>query len=267
MSSVCFHLSAVCIGMFFSSAWSSWQVWQQIRAGFLLAGVRGSWFPPKQTVIWVEAFHRTSSTRVHEHIWKTGDCRVENGAIHTIVFINRQQFHESCLCSCWIHCIGCFAACSSHSAHITHPDQSHIRHTDHVYPLRTPSPGIYQGNPALTQARGPERTVSLEMRCQPLWVHIQREWITEVFLLRLCFVYKSVYVCVSIIASVEGACLSVLWLWGADSSPRVRPRLRRLTHQCKHTHNTFSHKGAYPQNPPLMEAPAVFSWVFMHSFL
>lgn len=39
---------------------------------------------------------------------------------------------------------------------------------------------------------GPERAVSLEMRaqpqsgCQPLWVHIQREWITEGFLLRLC---------------------------------------------------------------------------------
>lgn len=84
---------------FFSSAWSSWQVWQQIRAGFILAGVRGSWFPPKQTVIWVEAFHRTSSTRVHEHIWKTDDCRVENGAIHIIVFINRQQFHESLVCA------------------------------------------------------------------------------------------------------------------------------------------------------------------------
>lgn len=31
--------------------------------------------------------------------WKTGDCRVENGAIHTIVFINRQQFHESLVCA------------------------------------------------------------------------------------------------------------------------------------------------------------------------
>lgn len=74
--------------------------------------------------------------------------------------------------------------------------------------------------------------------------------------------------CVCIIASVEGACLSVLWLWGADSSPRVPPPhqrvwMRRLTHQYKHTHNTFSHKGAYPQNPLLMEATAVFRQVFM----
>lgn len=43
------------------------------------------------------------------------------------------------------------------------------------------------------------------------------------------------------------------------------PSARCLTHQYKHTHNTFSHKGAYPQNPPLMEATAVFSQVFMHS--
>lgn len=241
--------------MFFSFAWSSWQVWQQITAGFLLAGVKGSWFPPKQTESWGFSLDK-------EHMWKTGDFKVENGAFHTIIFMNWAIAWESCLCSCCPHCIRCFVACSSHSAYITHPQPTWLPeepscvtfgHTDHVYSSHTPLPGIYQANMPWLQPGG-QRGL-FPMRWERSHSHIQREWVAEGFLLRLC-----VYNC---------KCRwSVCQFCDCEVQTAARgfpPSARRLTHQYKHTHNTFSHKGAYPQNPPLMEATAVFSQVFMHS--
>lgn len=62
--------------------------------------------------------------------------------------------------------------------------------------------------------------------------------------------------CVCIIASVEGACLSVLWLWGADSSPRVPPpppsaRLDASPHTSIQTHTQhILPQGRLSSKPP-----------------
>lgn len=145
----CFDLCVVCVGMFFSSAWSSWQVWRQIRAGFLLAGVKGSSFPPKQTAIWelklftgqvAHVFMSTCGKRVTLK-WKM--------ELFTQSSLWTEQLQESPVCAAvapialdvlWLVplTVPTLLSFSQHDSQNTVSGYS-----DHVYPSFTLSPGIY----------------------------------------------------------------------------------------------------------------------------
>lgn len=94
---------------------------------------------------------------------------MENGAIHTIIFINRQQFHESLVCAA----VASIALDDLWLVPLTVPTLLTLSGVTLgillTCTLHIPqSPGIYQGNPAQTQVRGLKKAVSLEMRCQAL---------------------------------------------------------------------------------------------------